>query len=70
MLHRRDLHTASAHRKLSFEMASVRDGVKRLAEAVPTEETQERKDQRFRKLYITPPDFKEIAALDAEFATV
>ncbi|OAA74269.1 hypothetical protein LEL_07850 [Akanthomyces lecanii RCEF 1005] len=51
-------------------MASVRDGVKRLAEAVPTEETQERKDQRFRKLYITPPDFKEIAALDAEFATV
>ncbi|OAR05821.1 hypothetical protein LLEC1_06725 [Akanthomyces lecanii] len=51
-------------------MASVRDAVKRVVEHVPQEETQEQKDQRFRNLYSTPPDFKEIAALDAEFATI
>lgn len=34
------------------------------------DEAQEQKDRRFRQLYSNPPDFKEIAALDAEFAAV
>ncbi|OAA35255.1 hypothetical protein BBO_08857 [Beauveria brongniartii RCEF 3172] len=38
-------------------------------EAVP-EETQEQKDRRFRNLYSSPPDFKQLAALDADFSAV
>lgn len=34
------------------------------------DETQGQKDARFRKLYSTPPDFKQVAALDPDFAAV
>ncbi|OAA63804.1 hypothetical protein ISF_04513 [Cordyceps fumosorosea ARSEF 2679] len=54
-------------------MASHTDGPKSAAtpgEALQTDETQEQKDERFRKLYRHPPDFKQIAALDADFAAV
>ncbi|TQV90647.1 S-adenosyl-L-methionine dependent methyltransferase, predicted [Cordyceps javanica] len=36
----------------------------------PAEETWEQKDLRFRKLYSNPPDFKQIATLDSDFAEV
>lgn len=49
---------------------NVRKPLKAPAESAPVEETQQLKDERFRKLYSNPPDFKQIAALDADFAAV
>lgn len=56
-----------------FDMAPDGDAVKPSpapAEATQSKETQEQRDERFRKLYSNPPDFKQLAALDADFATV
>ncbi|KAF1733198.1 Methyltransferase-like protein 16 [Beauveria bassiana] len=53
-------------------MASEEDAVN--PSSAPTEavseEAQEQKDRRFRKLYSNPPDFKQLAALDADFSAV
>ncbi|KAM3557822.1 hypothetical protein ARSEF4850_004887 [Beauveria asiatica] len=65
-------NTAQAHGEFHLEMASDRDAANPSSaptEAVP-EETQEQKDRRFRKLYSSPPDFKQLAALDADFSAV
>lgn len=59
--------------KAFAEMASDENEIKLTlgsAEVVPEEETQQHKDERFRTLYSNPPDFKQIAALDADFAAV
>ncbi|KAM3467275.1 hypothetical protein NHJ6243_000306 [Beauveria neobassiana] len=61
-----------AHGEFHLEMASEEDAVN--PSSAPTEavseETQEQKDRRFRKLYSNPPDFKQLAALDADFSAV
>ncbi|KGQ08428.1 Putative methyltransferase-like protein C27D7.08c [Beauveria bassiana D1-5] len=67
-----EFHTTQAHGEFHLEMASEEDAVN--PSSAPTEavseETQEQKDRRFRKLYSNPPDFKQLAALDADFSAV
>ncbi|KAM3483858.1 hypothetical protein MY8738_002755 [Beauveria namnaoensis] len=67
-----EFHTTQAHGESHLEMVSEGDAVSpssALTEAV-SEETKEQKDGRFRKLYSNPPDFKQLAALDADFSAV
>ncbi|KAM3502540.1 hypothetical protein MY10362_004775 [Beauveria mimosiformis] len=67
-----EFHTTQARGEYHLEMASDGDAANPYSaptEAVP-EETQEQKDRRFRKLYSSPPDFKQLAALDADFSAV